>query len=291
MATTTSSSAKKTPTNGKQNLVETLQNNKGMTAATPKVETVETYSPVKSVLVTQPKPALKSPYYDLAQKYNIQIDFREFTHVEPLDVKEVRRQKVSPGEYSSVIFNSKNAVDHFFRCCKEMRVTMSEETKYFCLTEAIGNYLQLFIVYRKRKVFVGNRTIEDLKNNLVKHRDKETFLLPCSNYGAKDITKYLDDIKVKYKEAVMYQTVSSDLSDLSDVKYDILVFFTPQAILSLYENFPTFAQEKTRIAVSGKNTALAVNEHGLAINIQPNPAAPSMPMAIENYIKISNKVS
>lgn len=289
MATTTSSSAKKTPINGKQNLVETSQNNKGMTAATPKVETVETYSPVKSVLVTQPKPALKSPYYDLAQKYNIQIDFREFTHVEPLDVKEVRRQKVSPGEYSSVIFNSKNAVDHFFRCCKEMRVTMSEETKYFCLTEAIGNYLQLFIVYRKRKVFVGNRTIEDLKNYLVKHRDKETFLLPCSNYGAKDITKYLDDIKVKYKEAVMYQTVSSDLSDLSDVKYDVLVFFTPQAILSLYENFPTFAQDQTRIAVSGKNTALAVNEHGLAINIQPNPAAPSMPMAIENYIKISNK--
>ncbi len=289
MATTTSSSAKKTPTNGKQNLVETSQNNKGMTAVAPKVETVETYSPVKSVLVTQPKPALKSPYYDLAQKYNIQIDFREFTHVEPLDVKEVRRQKVSPGEYSSVIFNSKNAVDHFFRCCKEMRVTMSEETKYFCLTEAIGNYLQLFIVYRKRKVFVGNRTIEDLKNYLVKHRDKETFLLPCSNYGAKDITKYLDDIKVKYKEAVMYQTVSSDLSDLSDVKYDVLVFFTPQAILSLYENFPTFAQDQTRIAVSGKNTASAVNEHGLAINIQPNPAAPSMPMAIENYIKISNK--
>jgi uroporphyrinogen-III synthase len=289
MATTTSSSAKKTPTNGKQNLVETLQNNKSMTAVAPKVETVETYSPVKTVLVTQPKPALKSPYYDLAQKYNIQIDFREFTHVEPLDVKEVRRQKVSPGEYSSVIFNSKNAVDHFFRCCKEMRVTMSEETKYFCLTEAIGNYLQLFIVYRKRKVFVGNRTIEDLKNYLVKHRDKETFLLPCSNYGAKDITKYLDEIKVKYKEAVMYQTVSSDLSDLSDVKYDVLVFFTPQAILSLYENFPTFAQDQTRIAVSGKNTASAVSEHGLAINIQPNPAAPSMPMAIENYIKVANK--
>ena len=289
MATTTSSSAKKTPTNGKQNLVETSQNNKGMTAVAAKVETVETYSPVKTVLVTQPRPALKSPYFDLEQKYNIKIDFREFTHVEPLDVKEVRRQKVSPGEYSSVILNSKNAVDHFFRCCKEMRVTMSEETKYFCLTEAIGNYLQLFIVYRKRKVFVGNRTIEDLKNYLVKHRDKETFLLPCSNYGAKDITKYLDEIKVKYKEAVMYQTVSSDLSDLSHVKYDVLVFFTPQAILSLYENFPTFAQDQTRIAVSGKNTALAVSEHGLAINIQPNPAAPSMPMAIENYIKVSNK--
>jgi uroporphyrinogen-III synthase len=290
MATTTSLSVKKAPTNGKQNLVETLQNSKGMTTGGAKVETEQTYTPVKSVLVTQPKPALKSPYFDLEAKYNIKIDFREFTHVEALDIKDVRRQRVNPGEYSSVILNSKNAVDHFFRCCKEMRVTMSEETKYFCLTETIGNYLQKFIVYRKRKVFVGNRTIEDLKNYLVKHRDKETFLLPCSNYGAKDVTKYLDDIKVKYQEVIMYQTVSSDLSDLSDVKYDVLVFFTPQAILSLYENFPDFTQSATRIAVSGKNTAQAVSEHGLAINIQPTPVAPSMPMAIENYIKIANKV-
>lgn len=290
MATTTSSSVKKASANGKQNLVETAQNNKAVTAVAPRIEVVETYSPVKSILVTQPKPALKSPYFDLELKYNIKIDFREFTHVEALDIKEVRRQRVSIGEYSSVILNSKNAVDHFFRCCKEMRVTMSEETKYFCLTETIGNYLQKFIVYRKRKVFVGTRSIEDLKNYLVKHRDKETFLLPCSNYGAKDVTKYLDDIKVKYQEITMYQTVSSDLTDLSDVKYDILVFFTPQAILSLYENFPDFAQDKTRIAVSGKNTAQAVSEHGLAINIQPTTTVPSMPMAIENYIKISNKV-
>ena len=290
MTTTTASSVKNTPTNGKQNLVETLQNNKDMTIVAAKVETEQIYSPVKSVLVTQPKPVLKSPYFDLEQKYNIKIDFREFTHVEALDIKEVRRQRVNPGEYSSVILNSKNAVDHFFRCCKEMRVTMSEETKYFCLTETIGNYLQKFIVYRKRKVFIGTRSIEDLKNYLVKHRDKETFLLPCSNYGAKDVTKYLDDIKVKYKEVVMYQTVSSDLSDLSDVKYDVLVFFTPQAILSLYENFPTFAQDTTRIAVSGKNTAQAVSEHGLAINIQPTATIPSMPMAIEHYIKMANKI-
>jgi uroporphyrinogen-III synthase len=290
MTITSVASAKSAPSNGKQNLIDTLQTSKGMTTVAAKVETEQTYSPVKSVLVTQPKPALKSPYFDLEQKYNIKIDFREFTHVEALDIKEVRRQRVNPGEYSSVILNSKNAVDHFFRCCKEMRVTMSEETKYFCLTETIGNYLQKFIVYRKRKVFVGTRSIEDLKNYLVKHRDKETFLLPCSNYGAKDVTKYLDDIKVKYKEVVMYQTVSSDLSDLSDVKYDVLVFFTPQAILSLYENFPTFSQDATRIAVSGKNTAQAVSEHGLAINIQPTPTIPSMPMAIEHYIKIANKV-
>ncbi len=249
----------------------------------------EQYKIVKSILVTQPKPLLKSPYFDLEQKYGLKIDFREFTHVEALDIKEVRRQRVSPADYSSVILNSKNAVDYFFKCCKEMRITMSEETKYFCLTEMIANYLQNFIVYRKRKVFVGTRSIEDLKNYLVKHRDKETFLLPCSNYGSKDLTKYLDEIKVKYKEVVMYQTLSNDLSDLSDVKYDVLVFFTPQAILSLYENFPDFSQDETRIAVSGGQTAHAVRECGLNVNIQPTPDTPSMTLALEKYIKAANK--
>jgi uroporphyrinogen-III synthase len=257
-------------------------------SVTAKAE-IEQYKKVKSILVTQPTPLLKSPYFDLGTKYNIKVDFREFTHVEALDAKEVRRQKVNPAEFSSVILNSKNAVDHFFRCCKEMRITMSEDTKYFCLTETIGNYLQKFIVYRKRKVFVGNKTIEDLKNYLMKHKDKETFLLPCSNYGAKDVTKYLESIGLKYKEVMMYQTVSSNLKDLSDVTYDVLVFFTPQAIVSLYENFPDFKQNETRIAVSGNQTAKAVTEHGLTINIQPSAEIPSMQMALESYIKIANK--
>ena len=270
-------------------MVETLHNNnsQGMTV-TASAEN-ENYKRVKSILVTQPKPLLKSPYFDLEQKYGIKIDFREFTRVEALDIKEVRRQRVNPAEFSAVILNSKNAVDYFFKCCKEMRITMSEETKYFCLTEMIANYLQKFIVYRKRKVFVGNRSIEDLKNYLVKHREKETFLVPCSSSGAKELTKYLDDNKVKYKEVVMYETLSNDLSDLSDVKYDILVFFTPQAIMSLYENFPDFSQDETRIAVSGTLTANAVRERGLRINIQPNSDAPSMTTALENYIKIANK--
>ena len=270
-------------------MVETLllNNNQGMTV-TATAEN-EKQKMVKSILVTQPKPLLKSPYFDIEQKYGIKIDFREFTHVEVLDIKEVRRQRVNPGEFSSVILNSKNAVDYFFKCCKEMRITMSEETKYFCLTEMIANYLQKFIVYRKRKVFVGTRSIEDLKSYLIKHRDKETFLLPCSNYGSKDLTRYLDEIKVKYKEVVMYQTLSSDLSDLSDVKYDVLVFFTPQAIQSLYENFPDFSQDETRIAVSGGQTAHAGRERGLNINIQPSAETPSMTTALENYIKAANK--
>ena len=270
-------------------MIETLLNNnsKGMTVtATAENETIKR---VQSILVTQPKPLLKSPYFDMEQKYGIKIDFREFTHVEALDIKEVRRQRVSPADFSAVILNSKNAVDYFFKCCKEMRITMSEETKYFCLTEMIANYLQKFIVYRKRKVFVGTRSIEDLKNYLVKHREKENFLVPCSSSGAKELTKYLDDLKIKYKEVVMYETLSSDLSDLSDVKYDILVFFTPQAIQSLYENFPDFAQDDTRIAVSGMQTANAVQERGLKINIQPNTSAPSMTSALESYIKAANK--
>jgi uroporphyrinogen-III synthase len=263
-----------------------MSNSTAISAAEP-----ATFKPVKSILVTQPKPLAgqKSPYFDLEQKFGLKIDFREFTKVEGLDIKEIRRQRINPGEFSSVIFNSKNAIDHFFAICKEMRVNMSEETKYFCLTEAIANYLQKFIVYRKRKVFVGNKTAEDLKNYFVKHRDKETFLLPCSIAGAKDVTKYLDEIRVPYKEFMMYQTVSADISDLSDVTYDVLVFFTPQAIVSLYENFPDFKQNETRIAVSGNQTASAVKEHGLVINIQPTKEAPSIPSALDNYIRQSNK--
>lgn len=249
----------------------------------------ENYKRVKSILVTQPTPLVKSPYFDLEQKYGITVDFREFTHVEALDIKEVRRQRVNPAEFSAVILTSKNAVDFFFKCCKEMRITMSENTKYFCLTEMIANYLQKFIVYRKRKVFMGNRSIEDLKNYLVKHREKENFLLPCSNDASKQIGKYLTDLKIKHQEVIMYETLSSDLSDLSDVKYDILVFFTPQAIHSLYENFPDFSQGDTRIAVSGTRTAHAVKEHGLKIDILPNTEAPSMTTALEEYIKIANK--
>lgn len=245
---------------------------------------------VRSILISQPTPTQKSPYHDIVQKYGIKIDFREFSHVEGVGAKEVRRQKVNPSEFGSVILNSKNAVDHFFRICKEMRITMSEETRYFCLTETIANYLQKFIVYRKRKVFVGTKTIEDLKAALVKYKDKETFLVPCSTSGAKELTTFLQDNGLRFKECVMYETVSSDLSDLADITYDVLVFFNPQAIKSLYDNFPNFKQNETRLAVFGKSTAQAVAEKGLTINIEaPLPDVPSMPIALERYIKLVNK--
>lgn len=243
---------------------------------------------VKTILVSQPKPE-RSPYFELEKKFGLTVDFRPFIHVEPVSEKEFRKARIRPDEFTAIIFNSKHAIEHFFRICEEMRIKMHPDTKYFCLTEAIANYLQKFIVYRKRKVFVGTKVIQDLHAYLVKHRDKEKFLLPCSNLGAKDIADYLDQIRVKYQEAMMYRTVSSDLSDLSDITYDILVFFSPLDIKSLYENFPDFKQNETRIAVFGKSTMKAVEEMGLTINIAaPVPEAPSITMALENYIKVSN---
>ncbi len=253
----------------------------------PSNSTVETYKKVKSILISQPKP-VRSPYYDLEQKWGLQIDFRQFIQVEPVTVKEFRKARVKPDEFTAIIFTSKTSVDHFFRLCEGMRITMPGDTRYFCLTEAIANYLQKFIVYRKRKVTVGKRTIEDLKTGLIKHK-KEKFLLPCSNLGAKKASSFLDDNGFDWQEAVMHRTVPSDLSDLSDVTYDILVFFSPLGIHSLYENFPDFKQNETRLAIWGSSTKKAVEEHGLHINIYaPSPEFKSMTMAIEAYLQKSN---
>lgn len=260
-------------------------------AATANEEALgEQLKKVETILVSQPKPE-RSPYFDLEKKYGLQIDWRQFIHVEPVDVKEFRKQRIRPDEYSAIIFTSKNSIDHFFRICEDMRIRMSQETKYFCLSEAISNYLQKFIVYRKRKVFTGKRTIQDLANYLKKHKAKETFLLPCSNLGAKAVSKFLDDNEFNWKDALMYRTVSSDLSDLTDVTYDVLVFFSPLGIESLYENFPDFKQNNTRLAVFGNTTSKAVEERGLKIDIKaPAPETPSMTMALEKYIQIANKV-
>lgn len=246
------------------------------------------YKSVKTILVSQPKPA-RSPYYELEKKYGLQIDWRPFIHVEGVSVKEFRKNRVKPDSFSAIILTSKNAIDHFFRVCEEMRIKMSQDTKYFCISEAVANYLQKFIVYRKRKVFVGKRTITDLAPYLKKHKANENFLLPCSNLGSVAVSKFLDDNGFEWKDAMMYRTVSSDLSDLSDVTYDILVFFSPLGIKSLYDNFPDFQQNDTRIAVFGKTTSKAVEERGLQINIlAPAPETPSMTMALEKYLQQSN---
>ncbi len=249
----------------------------------------EQYKIINTVLVSQPKPE-RSPYYELEKKYGLTIDWRPFIQVEGLTAKEFRKQRIRPDEYTAIIFTSKNAIEHFFRICEDMRITMSQDTKYFCLSEAIANYLQKFIVYRKRKVFVGKRTVDDLANAFTKHKEKEKFLLPCSNLGSKAVSRYLDKNDLNWKDALMYRTVSSDLSDLSSVTYDVLVFFSPLGVISLVENFPEFEQNETRIAVFGNMTDKAVQEKGLTVNIKaPAPQAPSMTMALDQYLKKSNK--
>jgi len=243
---------------------------------------------VESILISQPKPQ-RSPYFDLAEKYNIKIDFRQFIHVEPFSYKEFRKYRISPIDYTAIIFTSRNSIEHFFRICEEMRIKMPQETKYFCLSETIALYLQKFIVYRKRKVFFGKRTIMDLKDSFQKHKKNEKFLLPCSNLGATHVANFLNESDIEFQEVMLYQTVASDLSDLSHITYDMLVFFSPLGIKSLYENFPKFNQNETRIAAYGKSTCKAVVDKKLQINIKaPMPEVPSMTKAIENYLIKSN---
>lgn len=249
---------------------------------------VETYSRVETILVSQPKPE-RSPYYDIEQKYGLKIDWRPFIQVEGVTEKEFRKNRIRPEDFTSVIFTSKNAVDNYFRLCEELRAKIALDTKYFCITEAIANYLQKFIVYRKRKVFVGNKKVEDLHAYFMKHKNSEKFLLPCSNLGAKDVVSYLKNNDINYTEVVMYKTLNSDLSDLREVTYDVLVFFSPQGIESLFHNFPNFKQNKTRIAVFGSATLKAVRDNNLYANIiAPTPEAPSMSMALELYLQKSN---
>lgn len=245
---------------------------------------------VKSILVTQPKPETeKSPYYDLAKKHSLKIDFRPFIHVEPISAKDFRKDKVNIQEHTAVILTSRNAADHFFRMCIEMRITVPESMKYFCVSESTAYYLQKFVVYRKRKIFFGKQTIMDLMDVIKKHK-KEKFLVPCTDIPKQEIFETLDAHGIDYTKATMYKTVASDLSDLAEVNYDVLVFFSPSGITSLFKNFPKFKQNKTRIAAFGPTTAQAVIDAGLHLDIQaPVPAAPSMTMALEQYIKKSNK--
>ncbi|MFM7217581.1 MAG: uroporphyrinogen-III synthase [Bacteroidota bacterium] len=245
---------------------------------------------VKTILVTQPRPETeKSPYFDLAKKYSLKIDFRPFIHVEPIPSKEFRKDKVNIADHTAVILTSRNAADHFFRMCNELRITVPETMKYFCVSESTAYYLQKFVVYRKRKVFFGKQTISDLMDLLKKHK-KEKFLVPCTDIHKQEIFETLEAHHIDFTKAVIYKTVASDLSDLEKVNYDVLVFFSPSGITSLLKNFPKFKQNTTRIAAFGPTTAQAVLDAGLRLDIQaPVPAAPSMTMALEQYIKKANK--
>lgn len=245
---------------------------------------------VKTILVSQPKPDTdKSPYFDLSEKCKVKIDFRPFIHVEGIASKDFRQDKINILDHSAIIFTSRNAVDHFFRICEELRVTVPDTMKYFCISESTAYYLQKYVVYRKRKIFHGRQTFGDLMELIKKHKT-EKYLLPCSDILKPEIPELLDKSKIDYSSATLYQTVCSDLSDLADVNYDVLVFFSPAGIKSLFQNFPEFKQNDTRIAVFGPTTAKAAESAGLKINIAaPQPEAPSMTMALEQYIKKINK--
>lgn len=241
---------------------------------------------VKTILISQPEPSSeKSPYFELSEKFKVRIDFRPFIHVEGVAAKEFRQERVDILAHTGVILTSRNAVDHYFRMCEEMRLTVPETMKYFCLSESTAYYLQKYVVYRKRKIFFGKQSFEDLMDVIKKHKN-EKFLLPCSDIHKQNITDLLEKHNIKYTKSVFYRTVCSDLSDLADVNYDMLVFFSPSGIESLLKNFPDFKQNSTRIAAFGTTTADAVKKAGLQLDVHaPAPGLPSMSMAIESYIK------
>ena len=245
---------------------------------------------VKSILISQPKPAGdKSPYFDLAKSCKLKIDFRSFIHVEGVNAIDFRKEKIDITNYTAIILTSRSAVDHFFRMCQEMRYTVPDGLKYFCISESTAFYLQNYITYRKRKIFVGQLRFEDLME-FIKKQKKEKFLLPCSNIHKQDISDILTKEGIDFTKAVMYKTVASDLSDLSEITYDMLVFFSPSGIESLFKNFPDFKQNDTRIAAFGSTTHKAVLDHGIKLDIgAPLPNAPSMSAAIEQYVKKANK--
>ena len=244
---------------------------------------------VKTILVSQPKPeADKSPYFDLAKKHKIKIDFRPFIHIEGIGSQEFRKTRIKIPEHTGVILTSRNAVDHFFRICEEMRAPVPDSMKYFCISEAVAYYLQKYVLYRKRKIFHGEQTFADLIKIITKHKE-EKFFLPCSDILKQDIPDLLEKNNVNFTKAVIYRTVCSDLPDLANVNYDMLVFFSPSGIKSLFKNFPDFKQNNTRIAAFGPTTTQAVIKAGLNLNIQaPMPNAPSMTMAIDYYLKKAN---
>lgn len=245
---------------------------------------------VKTILVSQPEPKTESsPYFDLSEKQKIKVVFKPFIHVEGLDATDVRKQKIELDKFTAVILTSRNAVDHFFRIAEEMRFTVPDSMKYFCQSEAIAYYLQKYVVYRKRKVYSGKRVFSDLVEVLKKHKT-HTFILPSSDSLKEDYIKQLNKAKIKWTRGILFKTVHSDLSDLDDVMYDILVFFSPSGIHSLFNNFPDFVQNKTRIATFGSTTLKAATEKGLNVDIKvPSPEHLSMTTALKSYIDKVNK--
>jgi uroporphyrinogen-III synthase len=244
---------------------------------------------IKRILVSQPEPRTKkSPYFELAEKNNLDIHFKPFIQVEGIPDKEFRKTRIDILDHNAVIMTSRTAIDHFFRICEEMRITVPESMKYFCVSESVAFYLQKYIIYRKRKIFYGKGKFQDVIELMKKYKD-EKFLVPLSDCHKMEIPKLLDKNKIKYTKAILYRTISTDLSDIEKINYDMLVFYSPSGIKSLLENFPNFKQDQIKIASFGPNTAKAIKNAGLRLDVKaPTTKAPSMTMALEQYIKKAN---
>lgn len=245
---------------------------------------------IKKILVSQPDPQNpKSPYHELAKKYNLKVDFKPFVEIEGLSAKDFRTQKINLQDFTAVIFSSKTAIDHFFRICNELRIVVPDTMKYFCITENVAFYLQKYIVYRKRKIFHGNARFQDLIDVIVKHKE-DNYFVPLSEPHNAEIPDLLEKNGIQYTVGVLYRTISTHFNNMDDFDYDIIVFYSPSGIKSLKENFPSFSQGEIKIAAFGPTTASAVEGEGLRLDIHaPNPKAPSMTMALDEYLKEYNK--
>lgn len=247
---------------------------------------------VNSVLITQPRPETeKSPYFELAKKYNLTLSFHPFIRVEGLSGKDFRKQRIDIAEYSAIIFTGRNAVDHFFRICDELKFKVSQDMKYFCITEAVALYLQKFILYRKRKVFFSpDGSTEGLLEVIGKHKHKEKFILPSSDSGKNDISQFLTKQGIEYAEATLYKTVSNDITPIMQQEYDMIVFFSPFSVQTLFDNNPKYKQNGTLIGAFGPTTSKAIEEAGLRLDVKaPAPNAPSMVSALELYLSDDKK--
>lgn len=244
---------------------------------------------IKKILVSQPKPSSeKSPYFDIAEKYNAELVFRPFIKVEGLEPKEFRAQKINILDFTAVVFTSRHAIDHYFTLAKQMRITIPEDMKYFCVTETISLYIQKYVQYRKRKVFFGNTgKIDDLLPTMVKHKT-EKYLVPMSDVNSGSVASLLESKKLNHRECVMYRTVSNDFTpqEVKDFDYDMLVFFSPSGIESLTKNFPEFNQGEVAIATFGPATAKAARDAGLRLDLEaPSAQYPSMTAALQHYLE------
>ncbi len=251
--------------------------------------TISDVRPPQKILITQPRPESdKSPYFELAKKYEIEFVFHPFIKLEAIPARDFRKQKIDITAFSAVILTSRNAIDHFFRMCEEMKISISQDTKYFCITEAVALYLQKFILYRKRKVFYGaDGTNKSLFEVINKHKENEQFLYVCSeNQQDNEIVNYLKNNKCGHQLAFMYRTISNDIKEVfSTNRIDVICFFTPSGVRSLYDNFPGFEQNGTSVGAFGSNTAKAVQEAGLKLEIiAPSPQAPSMVAALDQFL-------